>query len=231
MWSAQTIMPLSQRMRDWDDSHYSAYGYGWRLADVDGTQKVSHTGTLSGMYSALTLLPQKNVGFVILINTDADDARTVLNQTLVKQFTAPAQRRTVGYYADLLDRVSQAAKTERPIADTSMRKPATAAGMANRLGIYRDPWFGDVSICEAGKRVRFSSVKSPLMMGDVMQAGTRLLVQWEGPGADTEPWLHFDVAAGKPVALKMSKIDPDADFSSDFEDLSFVRTGDCPRAQ
>ena len=93
VWSAQTIMPLSQRMRDWDDSHYSAYGYGWRLADVDGTQKVSHTGTLSGMYSAVTLLPQKGVGFVILINTDADDARTVLNQVLVKQFTAPRQQR------------------------------------------------------------------------------------------------------------------------------------------
>jgi hypothetical protein len=28
----------------------------------------------------------------------------------------------------------------------------------------------------------------------------------------------------------MSKIDPDADFSSDFEDLAFVRTGDCPRS-
>src|SRR3546814_4499794 len=78
-------MPLSQRMRDWDDSHYSAYGYGWRLTDVDGTQKVSHTGTLSGMYSAVTLLPQEGVGFVILINTNAGDARTVLNQVLVKR--------------------------------------------------------------------------------------------------------------------------------------------------
>ncbi|MEP6632907.1 MAG: serine hydrolase domain-containing protein, partial [Luteimonas sp.] len=52
VWTAQTPMPLTQRMRDWDGSHYSAYGYGWRLTDVDGTQKVSHTGTLSGMYSA-----------------------------------------------------------------------------------------------------------------------------------------------------------------------------------
>src|SRR5690606_32237865 len=103
-------MPLTRRMRDWDDSHYSAYGYGWRLADVDCTQKVSHTGTLSGMYSALTLLPQKHVGFVILINTDADDARTVLNQVLVKHFTAPEQQRTVAYYADQLDRSAREAK-------------------------------------------------------------------------------------------------------------------------
>ncbi|MDN5780699.1 MAG: beta-lactamase family protein [Luteimonas sp.] len=230
VWSPQTIMPLSRRMRDWDGSHYSAYGYGWRLTDVDGTQKVSHTGTLSGMYSALTLLPQQHVGFVILINTDADDARTVLNQVLVKQFTAPAQRRTVAYYADELDRDAHAAKIERPLPDTSSREPVTAAGMAGKLGVYRDPWFGDVSICETGGVVRFASAKSPRMLGDVMQAGDRLLVQWQGSGADTEPWLEFGPATTRPMTLKMSKIDPEADFSSDFEDLSFERTGDCPGA-
>jgi len=173
VWSAQTVMPLSRLMREWDDSHYSAYGYGWRLADVDGTQKVSHTGTLSGMYSAVTLLPEKGVGFVILINTDADDARTVLNEALVKQFTAPKQEHGIAYYADELDRAAHVAKTERPIADTSMRTSATAAGMAGKLGIYRDPWFGDVSVCAAGKGIRFASEKSPLMAGQVMQAGTR----------------------------------------------------------
>ena len=229
VWSAQTIMPLSQRMRDWDDSHYSAYGYGWRLADVDGTQKVSHTGTLSGMYSAVTLLPEKDVGFVILINTDADDARTVLNQVLVKQFTAPEQRRTVAYYAGELDRDAHEAKTGHPIPDTSSRKPATAETMSDRLGVYRDPWFGEVSICEDAGGIRFSSAKSPLMIGEVMQSGTRLLVQWQGRGADTEPWLDFHGKAGKPIELKMSKIDPDADFSSDFEDLAFERVDDCPK--
>src|SRR5690606_3509041 len=61
VWKNHMPMPLSKRMREWDDSHFSAYGYGWRLTDVDGTWKVSHTGTLSGMYSALTLLPQKGV--------------------------------------------------------------------------------------------------------------------------------------------------------------------------
>jgi len=231
VWSPQTIMPLSRRMREWDDSHYSAYGYGWRLADVDGTQKVSHTGTLSGMYSALTLLPQKRIGFVILINADADDARTVLNQVLVKQFTAPAQRRTVAHYADALDRDARAAKQQRPVPDTSSRRPAKAAGMAGQLGVYRDPWFGDVSICPAGDGVRFASVKSPRMVGDVMRAGDRLLVQWQGSGADTEPWLAFGSDTVAPMTLEMSKIDPDADFSSDFEDLSFVRVGDCPRSQ
>src|SRR3546814_12975691 len=91
--------------------------------------------------------------------------------------------------------------------------------MAGRLGVYRDPWFGDVSICEAGEGVRFASAKSPLMTGDVMRVGDRLLVQWHRP--DIEPWLHFGPEGSQPTTLQMSKIDPDADFSADFEDLSF----------
>ena len=79
--------------------------------------------------------------------------------------------------------------------------------------------------------MRFASVKSPRMVGDVMRAGNRLLVQWQGSGADTEPWLEFGPETVSPMTLEMSKIDPDADFSSDFEDLSFVRVGDCPRSQ
>src|SRR3546814_13949674 len=114
VWSPQTIMPLSQRMRDWDDSHYSAYGYGWRLTDVDGTQKVSHTGTLSGMYSAVPLLPQEGVGFVILINPNAGDARTVLNQVLVKHFTPPEQGRTAADYAGPPARHPDAARVDTP---------------------------------------------------------------------------------------------------------------------
>ena len=44
-------------------TNFSAYGYGWRLSDVDGVLRVAHTGTLSGMYSAVTLLPGKRDRF------------------------------------------------------------------------------------------------------------------------------------------------------------------------
>ena len=229
VWTAQMTMPLSKRMRKWDDSHYSAYGYGWRLTDVDGTQKVSHTGTLSGMYSALTLLPEKKTGFVILINADADEARTVLNQTLVKHFTAPAQKRTVAYYAERIADEKKGDEAAKPVADTSSRVAVDAAAMKDRLGIYRDPWFGEAAICPAQGKVQFRSEKSPMLAGRVMRAGERLLVDWDDDRVDTEPWLEFaDAGKNRPVSLTLAKIDPDADFSYDYEDLHFERVRNCP---
>ena len=66
-----------------------AYGYGWRISDADGAWRVAHTGTLAGMYSAVTLLPEKNVGFVFMINGEGSEARQVLNRMLVAHFTQP----------------------------------------------------------------------------------------------------------------------------------------------
>lgn len=227
VWTAQMTMPLSKRMRDWDDSHYSAYGYGWRLTDVDGTQKVSHTGTLSGMYSALTLLPEKKTGFVILINTDAEEARTVLNQTLVKHFTAPAQKRTVAYYAQQIAAEEKTADADGKTPDTSSRKAIATAALKDRLGIYQDPWFGEVAICPKGEGVGFASDKSPMLTGTVMGVGNRFLVDWDNDRVDTEAWLDFATAQGRSI-LTLAKTDPEGDFSYDYEDLHFERIRDCP---
>lgn len=221
-WTPYTPMPISQRRHAWDGTLFLGYGYGWRIADVDGQMTVSHTGTLSGMYSAMTLLPFRQSGFVILINADAEDARSVLIEVLTKQFTAPDKARSVDSYADELARENQQQHVSH-VPDTSSRKPATPAELGGRLGVWRDPWFGEVRLCAEGGTVRFASVKSPLLAGKVMRVGDRYLVQWDRD--DVEAWLRFPAQAGG--VLHMAKVDPDADFSSDFEDLAFSREHAC----
>ena len=229
LWTPQMTMPLSERMREWDDSHFSAYGYGWRLADVDGAFKVSHTGTLMGMYSAVTLLPDKGVGFVILINGAGDEARTVLTQVLVKRYTRPDSALTVAHYAGLIE----AEDTRRPVVekapDTSARQRATVVELAARLGVYRDPWFGEVSLCRDGDAVRLRAHKSPLLDGIVQRSGSRWLVDWDDDSVDAEAWLDFaDPDAAATPSLHLAKVDPQADFSYDYEDLAFTRVRGCP---
>ena len=124
LWSAQMPMPLSERQRDWDGSRFNAYGYGWRLSDVDGVLRVAHTGTLAGMYSAVTLLPEKGIGFVFLINGEGGEARTVLNEVLVKQFTAPGGTWPVATTRTRLTRERAAQPPHAKAPDVSARKPA-----------------------------------------------------------------------------------------------------------
>ena len=226
LWSPHTPMPLSERQKRWNNGNFSAYGYGWRLSDVDGVLRVAHTGTLGGMYSALNLLPEKRSGFVFMINGEGARARTVLNEALAKQFTAPGRAPTAGWYIEQLKLEDQASATASGPAylQLPMRKLASPSSLAPWLGRYRDPWFGEISICEHDRHVRFNSAKSPMMAGYVMRVGERLLVDWDD-NVDEEPWLTF--AKGQPATLTLAKVDPEGDFSSDYEDLSFTRVGAC----
>lgn len=226
LWSAHMPMPISQRQRDWDGSRFNAYGYGWRVSDVDGVLRIAHTGTLAGMYSAVNLFPEKNVGFVFMINGDGSDARAVLNSALAKYFTMRDKARPASWYAQALDAERAKEPSQDKAPDTSMRTAVQAGNLAGKLGIYRDPWFGEVSICMQAGSVVFASARSPRLTGQVMQVGERLLVDWNEVSIDAEPWLHF--SPGQPAMLQLTKVDPDADFSYDYEDLAFTRQRDCP---
>jgi CubicO group peptidase (beta-lactamase class C family) len=221
-WTPYTPMPISKLRHEWDGTLFWGYGYGWRIGDVDGEMTVSHTGTLSGMYSAVTLLPFKQSGYVFMINAEADNARSVLNEVLTKYFTAPDKARSVDSYADELKHADEQRRISR-VPDTSSRKPATPADLKNQLGVWRDPWFGEVHICSRGDKVQFASQKSPELTGEVMRVGDKYLVHWFL--GDAEAWLRFPAQAGG--TLRMAKVDPDADFSYDYEDLDFTREGSC----
>jgi microsomal dipeptidase-like Zn-dependent dipeptidase/CubicO group peptidase (beta-lactamase class C family) len=227
LWSAQMPMPVGQRRREWNDTHLYAYGYGWRLADVDGQWSVSHTGTLSGMYSTLSLLPNQQSGFVIMMNGGSEDARDALAEALLKRFTAPGEERTVAYYADRM-KADAATPMASHVPDTSARQAATPDEAKPYLGIWRDPWFGEVSVCPAKDGVSLVSARSPMMAGVLQRVGKRTFVQWNNPAVDTEAWVDLvPPDKGSASHLHLTKVDPDADFSNDFEDLDFTRSGDC----
>lgn len=225
LWTAHTPMPISPHRREWGHTHFYAYGYGWRLTDVDGTWNVSHTGTLSGMYSVLSLFPDQRNGFVMLTNGEGSKARNVLIEMLTKHFTAPREHHSVAEYADA-PKAAEEKKSRAP--DVSARKPATVAQLQRQLGVWRDPWFGEVSICRNDDTVRFTAAKSPLLSGRVTQLGKRYLIDWDDARVDAQAWLDFAASDAPDAAtMTMAKVDPDADFSFDFEDLTFRRERDC----
>ncbi len=230
IWLPRTPMPISPLRKRWDNTHYYAYAYGFRVADVDGQWTVSHTGTLGGMYSMMLLLPDRRSGFVLMINGDGSNARTVLGEVLLKQFTAPADARGVAGYAEDLARpppaVASKPASKPPLPDIANRTAVTAVQLRDWLGTWRDPWFGDVRICAVGDGVEWRSASSPKMHGRISDLGGRYLLHWDDIAVDIDAWLDF-AGQGNARTLRMAKLDPQGDFSSDYEDLAFTRVGGC----
>jgi len=227
LWTLHMPMALGERQRRWDNAHFYGYGYGWRVSDMDGQWKVAHTGTLSGMYSSLALLPDRKVGVVMLINGEGEDARTALMQAALKRFTAPNDARpAMEYLAELkADQAARAATGHQrpPMSDA---RQASASDLPRWQGRYSDPWLGPASLCPGKDGLRFSVDKSPRLQGAVLQLQGRWLLRWDTLGDDAQAWLR--PGEGPAPTLDLRAIDPDIDFSYDFQDLHFTRTGDCP---
>lgn len=50
-------------------NHFAAYGFGWTLRDYLGRKLVQHDGALDGMRARVVLVPEAQLGFVILMNS------------------------------------------------------------------------------------------------------------------------------------------------------------------
>ena len=226
LWTLHMPMPLGERQRRWDNAHFYGYGYGWRVSDMDGQWKVAHTGTLSGMYSSVALLPDRKVGVVILINGEGENARTALMQSRLKAFTtAGSAPPATEYLAELKAEHAQDAAGGGTRPSTAGAHPAAADALPRWQGRYRDPWLGPASLCPGKDGLRFSVDKSPRLQAQVLQAQDRWLLHWDTLGDDAQAWLQ--PGDGTSPTLDLRALDPDIDFSYDFQDLHFTRTGDC----
>ncbi|VEF36966.1 beta-lactamase [Stenotrophomonas maltophilia] len=226
LWTLHMPMPLGERQRRWDNAHFYGYGYGWRVSDMDGQWKVAHTGTLSGMYSSLALLPDRRVGVVMLINGEGEDARMALMQAALKRFTAADDARpAMDYLAELKADQATRAATGHSRPSTAAAQETSRTDLSRWQGRYRDPWLGAASLCPGKDGLRFSVDKSPRLQATVLQLQGRWLLRWDTLGDEAQAWLQPGEAPAPTLDLRA--IDPDIDFSYDFQDLHFTRTGDC----
>ena len=70
----------SQSIQDTWDHHIEignniSYGLGWMLREVDGRQVIEHGGNVPGFSAQVSLMPEENLGYVLLMNQGASPLR------------------------------------------------------------------------------------------------------------------------------------------------------------
>lgn len=75
-----------------DDANFSAYGLGWFLRGYKNHRVVMHTGGVNGFVSSVTLVPDQNLGIVILTNTDQNELIETLNLDIIDAYLKQPNR-------------------------------------------------------------------------------------------------------------------------------------------
>ncbi|MBN1224015.1 MAG: beta-lactamase family protein, partial [Candidatus Aminicenantes bacterium] len=67
LFTPRTLLPVSPSQKELG-THFSTYGLGWFLYDYSGKKVVEHSGGMPGFLSRVTLVPEENLGMVVLTN-------------------------------------------------------------------------------------------------------------------------------------------------------------------
>ena len=225
MWSPQTII---QQQGGPYNTHFSAYGLGWFLADVKGYKQVSHTGGLAGTVTQVTLIPELKLGIIVLTNQQQGVAFSTITNTIKDSYLGYPDR---GWLKTYTKRYNDGLANEKKINEDLTTD--IAAQQKNHVktidslftGTYNDKWFGDVIISEKNGALWFASVKSPRLNGPITAyKGNTFIVKWTDRSFDADAYIMFGLDKdGKANGFTMATISPLTDFSFDFQDLDLKR--------
>lgn len=168
MWTPHTVIPVSEAARERTPStHFRSCGLGWMLADYRGRQTVGHGGGYDGMYSQVLLIPEENLGVVVLTNS-MTGLPQALCMSIADQFLGgPAQdwlteglKRDRQGREDFLARIADAVKPKatgtRPSHET-----------ADYTGTWRCPLYGDAKVSEENGGLVLRLLPNPDLVADL----------------------------------------------------------------
>ena len=228
MWQPVTLRSVSERDLELNRTHFKAYGLGWRLADVHGFLEVSHTGTLAGMKSYVVMIPELDLGVVLLSNGSSSAARSAVMNTIVRSYMPVEQVDWIQLILDEQEADELASQQqEGPDVETDEpaeinKDPCQVPELSLLTGRYRDPWFGDVVIAQEGGQLVFSADRSAKLKGPLSHyEGNRFFIRWIDRSLEADAWIEFEMGEDGPAsAISMSKLNG-GDY--DFEDLALTR--------
>ncbi len=225
MWSAHTILHPSAEQTERDRTHFRAYGLAWRLADVEGYKHVSHTGSYTGFHSSVVLVPELDLGVVIMLNASGNAARAAIAQGIVKPYLGMHDVDWVEYFSREQAPEQGAEPVEVP-AEIDFRSGSVGAPLSTYAGLYRDPWFGNVSIEFIDGNLWFVSEKSENMLGRLWPyADHTFYAYWTDRTLEADAWLSFEIDEdGQAQRMNVLQVSEEADW--DFTDLALIRFTD-----
>src|SRR6266481_7234209 len=148
MWSAQTILPTGDPSPSLLalKTNFAAYGLGWGLRDYHGRKLVGHTGGVSGFVSRVMLVPEENLGVVILTNAEEEGAFDSILFHLLDSYFAVSSTDWIAAFKAAKDEREKAAAQVMIDFDKRPDVAKPSLPLNEYAGVYKDAWYGPASI-------------------------------------------------------------------------------------
>ncbi|MEN8194735.1 MAG: serine hydrolase, partial [Bacteroidota bacterium] len=226
MWKIHTVFDVENHPRY--NSQFAGYGLGWKLTDIKGKMSVMHSGSLPGMLSTTVMIPELELGVIVLSNTENGGLNVfkAVSQTIIDSYLGLDYFNWIDfYYKETLTSENKTDKVTSKVWETVEKNNAKHLNLANYIGIYEDNWFGKIEVFLKEKQLWFKSYRSPKLNGPMcFYKEHTFAIKWEYQDMNADAFAMFTLdEIGKAQSIKMKGISPEIDFSFDFHDLNLNR--------
>jgi CubicO group peptidase (beta-lactamase class C family) len=168
MWTPHTVIPISEQGEKFNPTrHFNSYGLGWFLSDYHGRKVVSHSGGLDGMISQVGLMPEENLGVVILSNSETSLPAIMLNKVFDVYLGVPARDWNTEILARAKAGRDAAANEEKKLEDERAKNTRPSLALGKYAGSYTGAMYGEARVAEENGRLVIRLVHSPNFVGDL----------------------------------------------------------------
>ncbi len=167
--SPNTLIQVSEGSKAaFPSTHFKAYGLGWSLMDYLGRKVVSHNGGYDGMISQTVLIPEENIGFVIITNSLSSLYYPLMYKTLDVLLNNPEQK---DWSKQILSRIKfgeeASAKKLIEMEESRNKKSKPSLSIDSYTGYYGCEMYDTVKVYKVKDQLYVQYAHTPGLLGEL----------------------------------------------------------------
>ncbi len=168
MWTPHNNLTVTKQSEElYPTTHFRGYGLGWGLMDYLGRKVMSHGGGYDGMFSRVVLVPEEQLGIVVLTNSMTSLPVALAYRTLDAYLGGePKDWSSTFLEQSRRTRESRLRSREKFEADrVADTRPSKA--LAGYTGTYGGPMYGDATVAVEDGHLVVAFQPNPDLVGDL----------------------------------------------------------------
>lgn len=224
MWTPVVLQPIGDLPPSLAAAqpNFDTYALGWDVSDYRGVKIVSHGGAVFGFQTVVAMIPGKDVGFAIMINSeDGQVLRGMMSELLDHYLDAPKADWPEKWAAFRQQRIEIGLELLKS-AQAKPAKVGPSRSLDAYAGEYVDPWYGKIVVGRDKQGLTIDFTSTPRMNGRLEHYQYDSFVTNLTDKAIEPAVVTFSLdAEGAVDRVTMKPLSPIADFSYDYQDLLF----------
>ena len=188
LWTTHNNYTISLNAKEQrPGTHFSGYGLGWGVSDYFGHRMITHGGGYDGMYSQVAMIPELELGIVVLTNTMKSIA-TPLRYYIINAYLEKEKK---DWSAEALERSKQKGrvdKAKQAQLEAHVENTKSTLEVSAYAGRYRTDMLRAIEISENSGQLHLKFEHSPDLSATLKHWHYDT---WEIQWDKTHAWFDF----------------------------------------